>query len=83
MNPDMRIRENSKLLEKIAMGYPTKSIEHQALKMSAFAFGYVMLHHEKDFDKYVQHLHKPLNKKRTPEDSETKWSGMMHVETPG
>ena len=63
MNPDVRIRANSKVLEKIAMAYKAKSPEHQALKISAFAFAYVILHHEKDFDQYIQHLHRPLTKR--------------------
>jgi hypothetical protein len=63
MNHDTRIRENSGLLEKIATAYPEKSPELQALKMSALAFSYVVLHHEKEFDKFVQNLHKPLTKR--------------------
>jgi hypothetical protein len=63
MNQDKRIRENSSVLERIAMTYPTESPEHRALKLSAFAFAYVIFNHEKDFDNYVQTLHKPLTKK--------------------
>jgi len=63
IDPDIRIRINSDALEKIAAAYPAKSPEHDALKMSAFAFAYVILHHEEEFDKYVQSLHKPLTVK--------------------
>jgi hypothetical protein len=61
-NHDKRIRTNSNVLEKIAGGFPAKSPEHKALKISALAFIYVILHYEDAFDQYVENLHKPLTK---------------------
>lgn len=62
IDPDTRIRQNSKVLETISKDYPKNSPEREALRISAFAFGYVMLHHQKEFDGYVKTIHKPLTK---------------------
>ena len=59
---DSRIHNNSRVLEKIAAAFPAKSLERRALKASAFAFMYVILHHEADFDKYVKDANRPLTK---------------------
>jgi hypothetical protein len=59
---DARIRRNSGVLEKLAHVFPRNSPEYQALRISAFAFAYVILHHEADFDEYVETVHKPLTK---------------------
>ena len=59
-NHGKKIRENSKMLEKFAKQFPAKSPEHEALKLSAFAFAYVILHHEDEFYDYIENLHKPL-----------------------
>ena len=59
---DRRIRENSRVLKEIAKAFPPKSLQREALKISAFAFGYVILHHEEEFDKYVENIYKPLTK---------------------
>jgi hypothetical protein len=59
---DTRIRQNSSVLERISKAFTRESPEYQALRRSAFAFGYAMLHHQDEFDEYVENVHKPLTK---------------------
>ena len=51
---------NSFLLERIASNYDKQSNEYKAIKMSALAYGFSILKHEKEFEAYMDHINKPL-----------------------
>lgn len=54
------VEKNSAFLEKIANIYSKNSSEYRALKISALAYGFAIMKHEREFKAYLKHIETPL-----------------------
>jgi hypothetical protein len=56
------VKKNSAVLENIASNYPKESGEYKALRISALAYGFAILKHEREFEAYLKRIATPLTK---------------------
>jgi len=54
------VENNSSFLEKIANNYSKDSGEYKALRISALAYGFAIMKHERQFKAYLKQIETPL-----------------------
>ncbi|HTV62958.1 MAG TPA: hypothetical protein VMH30_10375 [Verrucomicrobiae bacterium] len=56
------VENNSAFLEKIANNYSKDSGEYKALRISALAYGFAIVKHEREFEAYLKRIVTPPTK---------------------
>lgn len=59
---DRKIHAHCDVLQRIASGFSTGSLERETLKVAVLAYSFAMLSHERKFTEFLSSAKKPLTK---------------------